>query len=584
MSALLEDENLVSIIRGEIEDNDLEEIGRDIMANPFLDKVELYDFGEPEEYQPLFHGISQSKSIHTIYMHNSCICEALLGVILGKSGESIKKLNFEECEVTVDVFAVASHYKKHLIELSFSECTFKLGKDMQLTKRAKVASFYYGLKLETLKVYESHLGSYGFNTVIRLFRNPNASLKKVCIADSLHDEWGHIFLNELKACKSLEELEYGDKSEQNLILFSSVLPDLTLRRFDLWSSYQLSVDAAKALSHGISQNKTLETLAIQIETNDEVVDEVMAILIPECIGNTSSLKTLVLHDGDYDIKDSGMMLLADILGNNSTLEELDLHTCFSISSIGWRALSRALRGSNCSLKKLSLPFSSIDDDGISVFGNDLMSNTTLEVLNLGCSRRVTPVGWIAFSRALGSPRSVLKELSAFNNCINDDVVVAYANELNGNANSQLKSLDLYSQYDDFDLDVTDIGWDRMMNLLCNTSSINATSSSNHTLSFLGHFPVGPSDDEYCDASDFDQTQMPREVFDLLQMNKDEDKKQVARKKVIKHHFSEDFDLDALIGSDLKILPRKISWFGRDSLGLSMVYSIIRTLPDLCQNE
>ena len=72
--------------------------------------------------------------------------------------------------------------------------------------------------------------------------------------------------------------------------------------------------------------------------------------------------------------------------------------------------------------------------------------------------------------------------------------------------------------------------------------------------------------------------------DLLKMNEDEDKKQVARRKVIQHHFSGDFDVNALIEDDQTLLPRKISWFGRDSLGLSVVYGIIsRTLPDLCGN-
>ena len=123
-----------------------------------------------------------------------------------------------------------------------------------------------------------------------------------------------------------------------------------------------------------------------------------------------------------------------------------------------------------------------------------------------------------------------------------------------------------------------------MNLLCNTSSVDATYFSNHALCSLGGFVVEELD-EYSDDDDSDifEFEMPLKVYDLLKMNEDDDKKQVARKKIIKHHFSGDFNLNALIGSDQKLLPHKISWFGRDALGLSVVFSIMKKLPELCQN-
>ena len=260
MSSILEEINncqsRICIIRGDLEDEDLAEIGRAIMANTSINRLELSDFGEPEEYESLFHGISQSKSIHDIHIDSSCICEAFSGIFLS---ESIKRLFFEECEVTVDVFAVASQNKNQLLQLSFSECTFRQvieNKETRSTKRAKVESFYDGIKVETLEIVnECQLGKHGFNAVTRLLHNPTASLKSLFIDDSLDEEWGHLFVDALRACKSLEELRYGDSNEQNLILFSSVLPELTLRRFEVSFCDVISIDTAKALSRGISQNK-----------------------------------------------------------------------------------------------------------------------------------------------------------------------------------------------------------------------------------------------------------------------------------------------------------------------------------------
>ena len=99
---------------------------------------------------------------------------------------------------------------------------------------------------------------------------------------------------------------------------------------------------------------------------------------------------------------------------------------------------------------------------------------------------------------------------------------------------------------------------------------------------MGNIPVEFYQDS--DDSDIDEdyeVKMPVKVHALLEMNRQEDKKQVARMKVIKHHFSGDFDASALAGDGQKLLPRTISYFGRDLLGYPAVYNIIRTMPDLC---
>ena len=276
------------------------------------------------------------------------------------------------------------------------------------------------------------------------------------------------------------------------------------------------------------------------------------------------------------------MSLADALTNNSTLEELNLNNCSFVTSTGWLAFSRVLGSPRSSLKKLELCESSIDDDVITAFANDLSGNETLEELDLDSSRSVTYKGWGTFSRVLGSPRSVLKKLDLSNNSIYDDQIHYFCDELRGNENSQLTHLVL-EDTSGFYIMIKDFGWWMISNLLNDDSSIDATWSSNHTLTYLRlDLDSEDVDENYLR---FCWPEIPKvEVPSLLKMNEHSNKKEVARKKVILNHFSDGFDVNAILGFQKRLLPRTISWFGRDSLGYSAVYKIMRSMPELCQND
>ena len=127
--------------------------------------------------------------------------------------------------------------------------------------------------------------------------------------------------------------------------------------------------------------------------------------------------------------------------------------------------------------------------------------------------------------------------------------------------------------------ITEVGWGAIKNLLCDESSINATRYSDHTLCYLGDFPYTDDDDNI--------VEMPSSIECLLEMNGNRDKSQVARKKVIETHFSGGkFDMEehrALIGDENKHLPQTMHWFGRDALGHSVLYDLVRKNAHLIQN-
>jgi hypothetical protein len=107
-------------------------------------------------------------------------------------------------------------------------------------------------------------------------------------------------------------------------------------------------------------------------------------------------------------------------------------------------------------------------------------------------------------------------------------------------------------------------------LLCNTSSIEHTRYSNHSLCNLG-----VRDDN-----------LTPEIEALLEMNQTGDKFEVALAKVVETHFFDGYNPNVLgqySELHLKVLPSLISWLGRDALGPSAVYEIIKNRPDVCKN-
>ena len=103
--------------------------------------------------------------------------------------------------------------------------------------------------------------------------------------------------------------------------------------------------------------------------------------------------------------------------------------------------------------------------------------------------------------------------------------------------------------------------------------MNKTFLSNHTLESLG-------DDE----------DIPADVASLLALNRRfEDKKQVAIKKILKHHRH--FDMQPFFEWELKVLPIAVNWFdhaqsivndnnaGTGKHKLGTIYQFIRAMPE-----
>ena len=123
--------------------------------------------------------------------------------------------------------------------------------------------------------------------------------------------------------------------------------------------------------------------------------------------------------------------------------------------------------------------------------------------------------------------------------------------------------------------ITAVGWQSFSQTLCNTSSVNATFLSNHTLFNLG-----------------DEADENAIIGPLLDLNERNDKKEVATIKILQSH--DDFDMLPFFEWEFKVLPLVVGWLERASeceipqdfepdierRKLSAIYQFVRGMPVL----
>jgi len=169
------------------------------------------------------------------------------------------------------------------------------------------------------------------------------------------------------------------------------------------------------------------------------------------------------------------------------------------------------------------------------------------------------------------PNCNLRVLHLDYNAIKYEGATTIANSLINN--KKLQKLYLYGN--PIDRSVQEV----FSNVLCNTSSINNTYSSNHTL------------------SDLQLSQVGQELSSLIDTNEDDNKSHVAIRKILKFHPNIDteplFEWDAEGEHTLKALPYVMNWFERARVAvadedeeeyniegrkLSAIFQFAKTMP------
>jgi len=230
---------------------------------------------------------------------------------------------------------------------------------------------------------------------------------------------------------------------------------------------------------------------------------------------TSNTKLKKLSISGNEIGNRGSEALSNLLRSTGTLKELDMSGMApsagpNVTSQGWRTLFSSLQDSNLDISTLYLDSNRIDNEGMQLLVGILSGMSSLKCLELGYNRQVTPTGWQALTVYLQSPNFALEQLGLHQNNINDDIVIAFASVLA--QNNTLERLALHDCFgEDNNESITERGWGAVSTLLCNKTSIMDTYNSNHTLYRLSEY-------------------LPHDLESYLELNKNKDKKEVARRR------------------------------------------------------
>lgn len=297
------------------------------------------------------------------------------------------------------------------------------------------------------------------------------------------------------------------------------------------------------------------------------------------------------------LEEMGEGLVVDVvvaLSMHPQLEKLELSN-MNIGRNECMAIATLLRWTTTKLHTLALSSNQIDDDGVDTLVDALASSDLLHTLNLSHNnisdngvnalmralahgklrilelsdnQSITVRGWQSIASLLGKGHSNLEELY-LGNSIDDEGALVFANAMVDNR--RLKTLDVNCS------SITAQGWSAFSNVLCDTSSVNKTFLSNHTLQRIGRY------------RSTNLRWLPQVVKSYLELNgSSEDKKKIAMKKILQHHS--DFNMKPLFEWEFKALPLVIGWCERASacttafeskigrVKLSSIYQFVREMP------
>ena len=372
------------------------------------------------------------------------------------------------------------------------------------------------------------------------------------------------------------------------------IKELYVRDFELPSGVSF-MEILEAFIRGVNNNRSITLLDF---CGMDLLDGRVFSMLGPFFENNQTLSCIKLDDCDFGIGNDGWRLLALAIGRikNKSLQKVSLTGCNisdealvdiitslsmhphlnrldlngnRLATNGCTTLATLLRCSCTELKHLELDSNNgISDEGIDALVPALKNCYQLHTLGLYDLTSITTSGWKHLATILEAPNSNLTDFFIMGDSIDDEVVNAFTSSLVNNCT--LTTLNI-----DNNASITDNGMKAFSKLLCDTSSVNSTFLSNHTLMKLGEPNMWNSQDS---------------VKPFLMLNRREDKKEVAMIKILQHH--NDFDMVPFFEWEFKVLPLMINWFERASsvtmpenyepnIGprkLSSIYQFVRGMP------
>ena len=462
--------------------------------------------------------------------------------------------------------------------------------------RERVEKFFFGVQ-RNKSIKGVYIFGRGFSSKsLSVMNLPHATSMTLDYDSYSNREDAHYFAMGLRRCESLEK--YHGPVTSELVASLTTLPmlehvnvcksgDLTntldegvalgylllsankLKHLDL-AGVGIGNVGLRLLAKGLACNSSLTDGVLDLSRND--ISDTGAQALASSLSGNGKVRQLNLCNNN--IGDTGFVALADSLAHNRALRYLSIAGNTAITETGVRAISRILQSRNCTLEDLRLDMINVGDEGRKILGDALSTNKSLVTLSLGCGENgvgigddelralslglsrnshlknlnlsgntaIADVGWRSLKQYVQSPSCALKALSISFINIDDEGAYALADALG--QNKSLKSLRFEER------GITLRGWKAFLKLICDSSSPNNISLSNHTLCELGGW-WGWGHQPHAGSS------VRTSLDTFLGMNNQTPN--LAAKVKIMHVFP-DLDMVLLFQWNTKFLPLVKSWF------------------------
>ena len=491
-----------------------------------------------------FEGLGHNRSINTLDFSKD-LGESFKSLIpFLRNNDRLRNINFNHFDFglqSASNIAMLLDQQSSLKYLDFEDFGFDDDKFSQI-----VIALRSQPQIEELGLSGYNVGKGGFVALGGTLERCHLSLRRLNLRVYDHD-------NGVTGDEGLNALVAGLKHCHNLTSLSL-------------EGIQITEEGPSSLSTLFhSDNCRLENLRLdEINIDDDDMD-----VLATGLASLPSLKRLNLWDtfiGDQGLQDLVRGLV------NCNLEELSVSSNMLMDSVsGLRSLGTLVRRST-NMRSLTLR-DSLTDEGLQSFVEGMANCCNLRELDLARNHLITANGLTSLMLLLRDEHCSLSKLDLYyyGTHLRDDLAVALANGLIGN--KSMKTLR-------FDFSITSItarGWAAFSRLLCDTSSVNNTYLSNHTIEDIG---------------DYSTEDTPRDIVQYLKWNELNDQA-AAICKILDSHS--DIDITPLFEFNLKCLPLVAAWLEKaktylDDVNestesfqrrhLSAVYTFVRGMPQL----
>eukprot|EP00984_Skeletonema_dohrnii_P018037 scaffold8338_cov72-Skeletonema_dohrnii-CCMP3373.AAC.1 len=288
-------------------------------------------------------------------------------------------------------------------------------------------------------------------------------------------EEGHAFSECIARSQSIREIHIDNLNNDGFTSIMRALGSLSqLEELTIWGvNNDVDPDGWNEL-RTLLESEVCKLKHLLLRGNNYIGNEGLDVLSSGLRGIGSSLK--VLHLSDSSIGNEGLLAVVEALQSCTGLETLDLSSNdFSSAAVGLGSLSDWLQNAPMNLKNLDLEGCSINDEGLHALAEGAANHC--KVLDLIGNDSITTLGLRYLSDAIRSDSCRVETLHLQGIPIRDDGMEALALGLAGN--KSVRSLYLVDLDDG--ITVSSAGWLAFSRALCDTSSVNSTYLSNNTI-------------------------------------------------------------------------------------------------------